>query len=103
MTPPGGPHTWPYGTGGTMSTNPSSGGFSNNSSAVGFGSSASTNVIRTNSDASTDSSNSGGFVNPWAAPKSDMGHLGMPGGKLTTVAGNGITGPRSLPKSGPGK
>lgn len=103
MMPPGGPQTWPYGPGGTMSTNPSSGGFSNSSSAVGFGSSASTNAVRSNSEGSTGSSNSGGFVNPWAAPKSDMGHLGMPGGKLSAGTGNGIMGPRSLSKGGIGR
>ena len=90
-----------------MSNNPSSAGdFSNNSSAVGFGSSASTNVVRSDSDASTGSGNSGSFMNPWAVPKSDMGHLGMPGGKLVRGVGNGHgngeLGARSLPLGGAG-
>lgn len=85
-----------------MSNNPSSAGaFSTNSSAVGFGSSASTNVVRSDSDASTASGNSGSFINPWAVPKSDIGHLGMPGGRLARGVGNehgnGGLGPRSLP------
>lgn len=101
--PPGGPQSWPYGPGGTLSNNPSSaGGFSNTSSAVGFGSSASTNVIRSDSDASTGSSSNGSFMNPWAVPKSDMGHLGIPGGKLPQGYGNVSFMPLQQYPPGPG-
>lgn len=91
-----------------MSYDPSSaGGYSNRSSLVGFGSSASTNAVRSDSDASTGSSNSSEFKNPWAVAKSEMGHLGIPGGKLVGGLGSGsaigISGGRLLPQSGAGE
>ena len=72
-----------------MSNNPSSTGcFSNRSSQVGWGSSASANE-RSNSVASTGSSSVGSFANPWGHPKSDMCHVGVPGGRLPRGSGIG--------------
>lgn len=101
LLPPGGTQTWPFGPGGTLSNLPSSaGGYSNNSSNVGWGSSASNNVERSNSDSSNGSL--GSFANPWANSKSDMGHVGMPGGRLPQGYGNGNFMPQiqTLPQGG---
>jgi hypothetical protein len=98
VLPPGGTQSWPFGGGGTLSNLPSSaGGYSNGSSNVGWGSSASANVERSNSDVSTGSSSLGSFNNPWANSKSDMGHVGVPGGRLPQGYGNGNFMPQQLP------